>query len=353
MSRIRIPRDRDESPSTPPSDAPTDALSDSAVQSGSESTDENADSWADSWADSGAVEAADESATDQVGETAAGQGADGAAEFSLEPPDDDGRYFVETGHWVDGPFLSFYEHFGPTLCGLPVTDALIEGGVRTQYFECLALEEHEPGRIRVKSLGRQYLALVASNQTGETAPPPVVDLRHDLRRDPTQHYPTRALSEIRYLVIHHTGVGSEVGPAEIAAQHVEGNGWPGIGYHYVVGAGGTVHQTQDLTVVSYHARQFNPVAIGIALVGDLSSALPTASQLDSTAHLVAGLLSQLGLPADAVRGHREMVPTPCPGESFLRVWKPSLMQAVELRLEADLEALGGTPAGTRPTHLSE
>jgi hypothetical protein len=48
--------------------------------------------------------------------------------------------------------------------------------------------------------------------------------------------------------------------------------------------------------------------------------------------LLAKLLYDLGLPMDAVRGHREMVPTPCPGETFLPVWKPRIVDATNRRL---------------------
>lgn len=255
-----------------------------------------------------------------------------------QPADSDGdeprRYYPETGHWVSGPFLSFLEHYGPVLCGYPVSDVVVENGVRSQYFQCIALEEHTDGRVRLKPLGESYLSLRQLGRTAEVPAPSVVDVRQQLRRDPSQHYPTRPLSDIRYLVIHHTGAPAHVGPEQIAVEHVETNGWPGMGYHYVVDPSGAIYFTQDLTTVSFHARQFNPVSVGVALLGDLSSALPSASQLDASADLLARLLQDLGLPPDAIRGHREMVPTPCPGDSFLRVWKPGLMQAIAARLEA-------------------
>ncbi len=253
---------------------------------------------------------------------------------ALPDTDQPGRYYPETGCRVSGPFLAFFEHYGPTLCGYPISDALIEDGVRTQYFQCLALEEHQPGRVRVKPLGEAVLSLWQARQMAPqgVSEPSIVDLVDRLARDPSQHYGTRVLADIRFLVVHHTGAPAEVGPEAIAAEHVEAFGWPGVGYHFVIGPAGTIHRTQDLTTISHHVRQFNPVAVGIALMGDLSSALPSAVQLDATADLLARLLADLGLPPKAVRGHREMVPTPCPGEGFLRVWKPSLMEAVAIRL---------------------
>jgi hypothetical protein len=250
------------------------------------------------------------------------------------------RFFPETGHSVSGPFLAFYEHYGSVLCGHPITGIVNENGRRCQYFQRLALEEHAPGRVRVKPLGEAWIAMRrASEMPTEGVPEPsVIDLTDRLPTHPTRRYATRSLDQVRYLVVHHTGAPAEVGPQEIAAEHVETNGWPGIGYHYVIDPEGVVFRTQDHTTVSHHARQFNPVAIGIALAGDLSDVLPPPAQLDRTADLAARLLVDLGLPPANVRGHREMVPTPCPGDLFLGVWRPRLAEAIA-------ERLGASPPG--------
>jgi hypothetical protein len=251
------------------------------------------------------------------------------------------RTIPDTGRRLRGPFLAFYEHYGPALCGQPISDEVWEGGLRRQYFQCLALEEHVPGRVRLVRLGEAWLAHgLADAPSGPAGA--LVDVAARLKRHPSQRYPERPLADIRYVVLHHTGAGPELGPEEVAEEHVEGNGWPGIGYHFLVAPDGTIFRTQDLTVASYHARQFNPVAVGLALMGDLAEADPPAAQLAAVADVCAGLLADLGLPPEALRGHREMVPTPCPGERFLAGWKPLLLRAVAARL-ARL-AVGAGPA---------
>jgi hypothetical protein len=229
---------------------------------------------------------------------------------------------------VGEPFRSFYAYYGETLLGRPVSTVVLEGGRKCQYFENVALEEGSPGTVRLKPLGRDWLAARAearARHVGGQSEPVLVDLTAALARHATKTYPLRALEDIRYLVVHHTGASGEATVQAIAEEHVRVNDWPGIGYHFVIDTDGTAYRTQDLTVVSHHARQFNPASVGIALVGDLSTALPTAEQIESTAGLLAALLRELGLPATSVRGHREMVATPCPGETFLAVWKPRLM----------------------------
>lgn len=271
------------------------------------------------------------------GPAPAGAGPEPKADLPEAParaPDGPAVRVAERGVSVRGPFLEFWEAFGRTVCGLPLTDEILVDGVRCQVFDNLLLEEWLPGRVRPMAAGAAWLAArararpVGVNGHGPgAAPVGLVDLVGRLPAAPGAAYPTRTLADIRYLVIHHTGAPIEVGPRQIAEEHVQALGWPGIGYHYVVGADGTAWRTQDLTAISHHARQFNPVAAGIALAGDLSEADPPPAQLAGAAALLADLLDRLGLPLEAVRGHGEVVPTPCPGAAFAR-WKPELLDAV-------------------------
>lgn len=233
-----------------------------------------------------------------------------------------------------GVFMAFYRHYGPSLCGEPLGEVVVEDGVPTQYFRNLVLEEPEPGRLRLKPVGailQERRALRAGADWG-AGPPPVIDIADRLPRSEGRSYPRRSLAAIRYLVIHHSGGPADMGPAALAAEHVETNGWPGIGYHFVIGAEGSVYRTQDLAVASFHVAQFNPAAVGIALTGDLGDDRPGEAQLAALADLLASLCLDLGLPPRAIRGHGEMVPTPCPGPAFLRFWKAELLRAVEERI---------------------
>jgi hypothetical protein len=238
---------------------------------------------------------------------------------------------------VAAPFRQFYARYGPTLCGAPISDLEVEDGLPSQYFERVALEEHIPGHVRLKPLGEAWL-----RARSEGLPPPglgapaaadgLADIRGELPVHASRRYDTRPLAQIRYLVVHHTGTPAGVPPVEIAREHVDANGRPGIGYHYVIDRRGQTYRTQDLTTVSFHARQFNPVAVGIALEGDFAAEVPDADQLEALARLLADLRRDLGLPGSSIRGHRELVPTPCPGDLFLTLWKPRLERLVERNL---------------------
>jgi hypothetical protein len=59
--------------------------------------------------------------------------------------------------------------------------------------------------------------------------------------------------------------------------------------------------------------------------------IPTPAQLQSTAHLVAWLLQELGLPTDSVKGKQELVDTQSPGLQWLRGrrWKDILLTEID------------------------
>lgn len=71
-------------------------------------------------------------------------------------------YFAETGHWVRGEFLNYYQSTSDPLLllGYPITDELIDpiNGQKTQYFQRARLDlEYEEGEdpvIRRAPLGR-------------------------------------------------------------------------------------------------------------------------------------------------------------------------------------------------------
>ena len=125
------------------------------------------------------------------------------------------RFFAGTGHTVGEPFVRFLEHFGLTVCGMPVTEVLIENGVKTQYFQNLALEERAPGQVRVKPLGEIVLAAkrrdARRTHRGGIPRPDIVDVAGALPRHGSRTYAVRPLAERRYVVIHHSGASSDGG----------------------------------------------------------------------------------------------------------------------------------------------
>ena len=120
------------------------------------------------------------------------------------------------------------------------------------------------------------------------------------------------------IVIHHTGnaVDDDLSAAEIDASH-KGQGWTCIGYHYVIRKDGTVEVGRPHWTVGAHAYGHNSHTIGIHVCGNFEEAEPTDAQIESLAMLLANLCTDYGLPIDRdhIIGHRELMPTACPGEN--------------------------------------
>ena len=141
---------------------------------------------------------------------------------------------------------------------------------------------------------------------------------------PTKTYEARNLADITTIVIHHTVSPDSRTAEQIAAYHVSSRGWPGIAYHYLIGADGAIEQTNYLDTISYHAAGGNNYSVGIALKGDFTNIYPTDEQIAAAAWLVDWLQAQLSI--EAVYGHREAVgnATACPGDTWPE-WKDRIV----------------------------
>ena len=81
--------------------------------------------------------------------------------------------------------------------------------------------------------------------------PAMEELVDKLPKSKTDTYPSRPLSQITHIAIHHSAAPANVTPERIADYHVNNPShlWPGIGYHYYIGPDGTIYHTQDLKLV--------------------------------------------------------------------------------------------------------
>lgn len=118
------------------------------------------------------------------------------------------------------------------------------------------------------------------------------------------------------IVIHHTGnpVDDDLSASEINANH-KAQGWTCIGYHYVIRKNGTVEEGRPHWTVGAHAYGENSHTIGVHVCGNFELATPTNEQIESLAMLLANICGDYGLPIDRehIKGHRELMPTACPG----------------------------------------
>lgn len=268
------------------------------------------------------------------------------------------QYFAETKVWVRGAFLDFYRRYGLDICGYPITEVFSENGMKTQYFQRVALEEYEPGKVRLRltaqqaleasqritALEQQIAALRRQLQSGGGAAPqpPMQDVSQSLPRDVSAMI-TRPLTDVRHIVINHTAVGPDVGVERIAQAHRKT--WPAIVCQFFIDGAGNIVQTNPLTEVvsskDVHLRD----AINIHVAGNFSTATPSANQIDALASLCAWLLDMLGLETTAVQGAREFVVTQSPGNNWMAGanWKQTLVDRI-----APLRGSGAPSPGPTP-----
>lgn len=105
---------------------------------------------------------------------------------------------------------------------------------------------------------------------------------------------------------------------QLRHDHVDVNGWRGIGYHYYITRDGHVHATRPVERMGAHARGYNAHSIGICYEGGLDELgrpadTRTAAQKEALVSLVRQLRQEY--PAiSSVVGHRDLpgVQKACP-----------------------------------------
>lgn len=144
----------------------------------------------------------------------------------------------------------------------------------------------------------------------------IKDITDSLPRHLSKRYSKRRLEAITHIVVHHSATASGT-PEAFARYHVYTLGWPGIGYHYVIGRDGTVHKCHPASVVSYHASGANRYSIGVCLVGNFDAQRPSEEQRTALVELLRELVGAYQIPAANVIGHRDVPGTrkSCPGRN--------------------------------------
>jgi len=164
-----------------------------------------------------------------------------------------------------------------------------------------------------------YIALPPRRSEGV---PPDADLARTIRQRVCSGVDIQP-GRWRSVVIHHSatlgGNAARFDDYHRFERHWEG----GLGYHFVIGNG---NGSDDGEVevghrwlrqeTGAHVRDHNVGAVGICLVGDFETHLPTDRQMQALTCLVRCLMDVCGLTPDDVTLHRELGNTKCPGALF-------------------------------------
>lgn len=121
------------------------------------------------------------------------------------------------------------------------------------------------------------------------------------------------------IVIHHAGMKRDEDMTVPAIHELHlGNGWSGIGYHFVVHKDGKIEQGRPLDYVGAHALHNNKYTVGICMTGNYNLAYPPLEQTLAVEKLTAALCKKYRIEPDkyTIFGHRDLNDTTCPGEKF-------------------------------------
>jgi N-acetyl-anhydromuramyl-L-alanine amidase AmpD len=209
------------------------------------------------------------------------------------------------------------------------------------------IEDMKPAELsrQLASLAAQIKALEdAMNVPQPGGPLQVIDKIGQLPAGAGAPYPTRNTSAIRRFVIHHTVTPGNITPERLAQAAVS-RGLPGIQYHYLVWADGTIYATQPHTaaVTQTNKPDANADGIGVALAGDFTNVPPPPAQMESAARLLADLLTRYKLATPAVVGRRELEATASPGNQWLSGAKYKEPLLARIRAIIDAEAAPDVP----------
>jgi hypothetical protein len=155
---------------------------------------------------------------------------------------------------------------------------------------------------------------------------------------------------IRAVVVHHTATPNGYAADQVASvirslylYQVRGNGLSDLGYNYLVDAQGRIYEGRyggiDRNVVGSHTAGFNAGTVGVALIGNFTTATPPAKELRALEGLLAWRLdlahvdprARVTLTSEgndryakgravqfsAIFAHRDAGPADCPGDGVM------------------------------------
>lgn len=152
------------------------------------------------------------------------------------------------------------------------------------------------------------------------------DYRDPILGDSYNWGPVINANDIKYFTFHHS-VTKQTAKVDgnwkaecdaIAKIHVNGNGWGGVGYRFIICSDGTVAYVGDLSHGGSAVEGENNITFSVCFVGDFTKEVPTAAQVHS-AHLLAKFfLTQTPQYPNLngwedVLGHKEWANKPTPG----------------------------------------
>lgn len=150
----------------------------------------------------------------------------------------------------------------------------------------------------------------------------IKDISGNLLSHPSKRYSFRNTNTIDTIVVHQTDSEDRgsFSPYYAANYHVNTNDWAGIGYHYFVTDDGSVYQTNQDDIISYHASGYNTNSLSIAITGnhkctpdDDNFDLIAKEKYNALVFVLAKISNKYNIPTEKIIGHSETgSPKSCP-----------------------------------------
>lgn len=135
------------------------------------------------------------------------------------------------------------------------------------------------------------------------------------------------MRKLTRIVIHHSASPRATTTAKMIDEWHRAEGYDGIGYHRVIEGDGEVVMGRADEKIGAHAYGFNKDTLGICVVGNFEKEAPTHQQIERLIQVLAILCKRYNIPASGIIGHRDVLPTACPGQNLFNQL-PAIRQRV-------------------------
>lgn len=149
------------------------------------------------------------------------------------------------------------------------------------------------------------------------------------------------MRKINEVIVHcsATPEGRDVTVETIDKWH-KGNGWKGIGYHWVIYRDGSIHAGRPESQIGAHCKGKNRNTIGICYIGGMDKANkhPKDTRTQAQRKAMVQLLSELKMryvTIEKISGHRDYANKACPSFDATREYAALFMPQPEMMAEVE------------------
>ena len=93
------------------------------------------------------------------------------------------------------------------------------------------------------------------------------------------------------IIVHHTSLSGST-PESVRQTHIAEFGWQEVGYHWIIDKQGKLHQGREEDLVGAHCQGKNSTSIGVCVLGDYQSEMPSEAAVRALVKLTKELCAR-------------------------------------------------------------